>query len=216
MTSAEPAAQRSAAAQRSVATERKAAAEPSTPVVGIAASAGGPSALAAILPRMGGLAAPILVVQHMDARFVDVFVRWMARVSALPLEPPRSGAALRPGVVYIAPPGLHLRLGPGRRLSLDRAPASLHRPSADELFLSIAAHAGRAGVGVVLTGMGDDGDVGLRELRRAGGATVIQDRDSSAVYGMPEAAERLGAAGMALPLADIPAAIHQAVRARAG
>jgi two-component system chemotaxis response regulator CheB len=184
--------------------------------VGIAASAGGPSALAAILPRMAGLAAPVLVVQHLDARFAEVFVRWMARVSALPVEPPSTGLALRPGVVYIAVPGRHLKLAPGRTMVLDAEPASLHRPSADELFLSIAQHAGRAGIGVILTGIGDDGAVGLHAMRGAGGATLVQDRESSAVHGMPEAAERLGAAAMAVPLPDIPAAIHQAVRARTG
>lgn len=196
-------------------TARRPEAEPATPVVGIAASAGGPSALALILPAIGGLAAPVLVVQHLDPRFERDFVRWMARVSALPLEPPRAGAALRPGVVYIASHGRHLKLGPGRTVALDRDPQGLHRPSADELFLSIAAHAGRAGVGVILTGMGDDGAVGLRELWRAGGATIAQDRESSAVHGMPQAAERLGAAGATRPLGDIAAAIHQAVKARA-
>jgi two-component system chemotaxis response regulator CheB len=190
--------------------------EPATPVVGIATSAGGPSALAAILPAIGGLAAPVLVVQHLDPRFHEDFLRWMARISALPLEPPHAGAALRPGVVYVAVPGRHLKLGPGRTIALDLDPPGLHRPSADQLFLSIAARAGRAGVGVILTGMGDDGAVGLRELLRAGGTTLVQDRASSAVHGMPQAAERLGAAGATLPLGGIAAAINQAVRVRAG
>ncbi len=196
--------------------EERRRAGPSTPVVGIAASAGGPSALSAILPHLAGLAAPILVVQHLDPRFEEVFVRWMRRISALPLEAPRTGAALQPGVVYVAPQGRHLKLGRNRTVALDMAPSGPHRPSADQLFLSIAAHAGRAGVGVILTGMGDDGAVGLRELRRAGGTTLAQDRGSSAVHGMPMAAESLGAAGATLPLTEIPAAIHAAVRTRTG
>ena len=184
------------------------------PVVGVAASAGGPAALAAILPSMDGIAAPILVVQHLDSRFIDDFKDWMARVSALPVEIPEDGTALRAGVVYIAAPGLHLKLGTGRKAVLDAAPVSVHRPSADELFLSMAAHAGRQGVGVVLTGMGDDGAVGLQALRRAGGTTVVQDRESSAVYGMPSAAGRLDAADHVLPLDRIAAAIDRAVKAR--
>jgi two-component system chemotaxis response regulator CheB len=183
-------------------------------VVGVAASAGGPAALAAILPSVAGLAAPMLIVQHLDSRFVDDFRDWMARVSALPVEIPEDGMMLRPGVVYIATPGLHLKLGTGRRAVLDTTPVSAHCPSADELFLSMAVHAGRQGVGVVLTGMGDDGAVGLQALRHAGGATVVQDRESSAVYGMPSAAGRLDAADRVLPLDRIAAAIHQAVKVR--
>jgi two-component system, chemotaxis family, protein-glutamate methylesterase/glutaminase len=184
------------------------------PVVGIAASAGGPSALAEILPHLAGLPATVMVVQHLDPRFADGFLEWMARVSALPLESPRPGLALLPGVVYVAAPGAHLRLGPGRRAVVDRSPASVHRPSADQLFLSIAEHAGRGGVGVVLSGMGDDGAIGLQAIHRAGGTTLVQDRGSSAVYGMPLAAERLEAVDATLTLAAIPAAIRAAVRSR--
>jgi two-component system chemotaxis response regulator CheB len=184
------------------------------PVVGVAASAGGPAALAAILPSVAGLAAPMLIVQHLDSRFVDDFRDWMARVSPLPVEIPENGMVLRPGVVYIATPGLHLKLGTGRKAVLDTTPVSVHCPSADELFLSMAVHAGRQGVGVVLTGMGDDGAVGLQALRHAGGTTVVQDRESSAVYGMPSAAGRLDAADRVLPLDRIAAAIHQAVKVR--
>ena len=184
------------------------------PVVGVAASAGGPAALAAILPSIAGLAAPMLIVQHLDSRFVDDFRAWMARVSPLPVEIPEHGTVLRPGVVYIAAPGLHLKLGIGRKAVVDTTPVSLHCPSADELFWSMAAHAGRQGVGVILTGMGEDGAVGLRALRGAGGTTLAQDRESSAVYGMPAAAQRLDAADRVLPLDRIAAAIHQAVKVR--
>src|SRR5205807_1680758 len=127
------------------------------PVVGIAASAGGPSALAVVLPGLAGLPAPVLVVQHLDARFADDFLGWMARISALPVEAARTGTLPSPGVVYLAPPdGHHLKLGPDGRLLLDTRPECAHRPSADELFRSIAARAGEGGIGVVLTGIGDD------------------------------------------------------------
>ncbi len=185
------------------------------PVVGIAASAGGPAALAVILPAIGELQAPVLIVQHLDPRFVDGFRDWMVRVSALPVEMAEDGTRLRRGVVYLAPHGLHLKLGSGRRTVLDPQPARLHRPSADELFLSMASSAGSQGIGVVLTGMGDDGAVGLRALHLAGGSTLVQDRESSAVYGMPSAAGRLEAADRELPLDRIAVAIRAAVRARA-
>jgi two-component system chemotaxis response regulator CheB len=185
-------------------------------VVGIAASAGGPAALAVILPSIGGLLAPVLVVQHLDERFLEGFLAWMARISALPVVLATDGVLLRPGVVYLAPHGQHLKLGRGDRTVLDIAPPLLHRPSADQLFLSMAARAGRRGVGVVLTGMGDDGAVGLLALRRAGGATLVQDRETSAVYGMPSAAGRLDAADRELPLDRLAGAIRAAVRARGG
>ena len=184
------------------------------PVVGVAASAGGPAALAAILPSIAELAAPVLIVQHLDPRFVNDFREWMSRVSPLPVEVPEDGMVLRSGTVYIATPGLHLKLGLGRRAVLDTAPVKLHCPSADELFLSMADHAGRQGIGVVLTGMGSDGAVGLQALHRAGGTTVVQDRETSTVYGMPLAAGRLHSSHNVLPLGRIALAIDQAVRIR--
>jgi two-component system chemotaxis response regulator CheB len=186
------------------------------PVVGIAASAGGPAALAAILPDISGLAAPVLVVQHLHPKFVDEFVAWMTRVSALPVEAAVDAARLRPGAVYLALPGTHLKLAAGRTMTLAQEPASMHRPSADELFRSIARHAGAAGIGIVLTGLGDDGASGLLALRRAGGATLVQDAGSSAVHGMPSAVARLGAAERQVSLADMGRAIRGAVRARLG
>jgi two-component system chemotaxis response regulator CheB len=186
---------------------------PLAPVVGVAASAGGPAALAAILPSIAGLAAPVLVVQHLDPRFVKDFMEWMARVSPLPVEVPEDGVLLRAGTVYIAAPGVHLKLGVGGRAVLDPSPPRPHCPSADELFLSMASNAGRKGIGVILTGIGDDGAVGLLGLHRAGGTTVVQDRESSAVYGMPLAAGRLVAADHVLPLSRIAATVQAAVRA---
>jgi two-component system, chemotaxis family, protein-glutamate methylesterase/glutaminase len=187
------------------------------PVVGIAASAGGPAALAAILPDIAGLPAAVLVVQHLHPKFVNEFVAWMARVSALPVEVAAGAMRLRPGTVYFALPGTHLKLGAGgRTVVLDAEPATLHRPSADELFRSIARHAGANGIGVVLTGLGDDGASGLLALRRAGGTTLVQDAGSSAVHGMPAAVTLLGAADRQVSLADMGRAIRVAVRARLG
>jgi two-component system chemotaxis response regulator CheB len=183
----------------------------SLPVVGLAASTGGPSALAAVLSGLAGLPAPVLVVQHLHPDFTRGLADWMARVSALPVEMAQPNQLAEPGRIYLAPGGYHLRLGVDRRLVLTDTPASLHRPSADELFRSLAERAGAAGIGVLLTGMGDDGARGLLELREAGGWTLAQDEASSAVFGMPQAAHRLGAVTDLLPLEKIAAAVHRAV-----
>jgi two-component system, chemotaxis family, protein-glutamate methylesterase/glutaminase len=200
------------------------------PPVALAASTGGPAALAEILPCLGGLAVPVLVVQHLHPQLVDGFVGWMQRVSALPVVVAADGDRPQPGVVYIAPAGAHLKLAPapgvpvlaagpprtlppgGRRLVLDPDPAGLHRPSADELFGSVAATAGGQSVGVLLSGMGEDGAAGLLAMRRQGAVTIVQDEASSVVFGMPKAAQRLGAAGEVLGLAQIHGGIRNAVR----
>ena len=184
----------------------------SSPVVAIAASTGGPAAMATVLEGLTGLKAIVLIVQHLHPDFVDGFVTWMARVSPLPVERAAHGAALVPGKVYIGPGEVHLRLGPGDHVDLDPEPRTLHRPSADALFSSIAdAH--RPRVGVLLTGMGADGARGLLELRKKGGFTIVQDEATSAVYGMPAAAERLGAADRVVALDRIAAAILRAAHA---
>ena len=182
------------------------------PVVAIAASTGGPSALATILSGLAGLQAPVLVVQHLHADFVAGLVEWMSKVSALPVEIARPHQITRSGRIYFAPGGTHLRFGANRRLELHESPVSVHRPSADELFKSVADSARSAGIGVLLTGMGDDGAQGLLAIRRQGGVTLAQDEVSSAVFGMPKAAERLGAVTEMLPLDKLAAGIQRAVR----
>ncbi len=182
------------------------------PIVAVAASSGGPAALAVVLSGLAGLAAPVLVVQHLHPDFTDGLVEWMARAGALPVELARHGELPRAGRVYIAPGGLHLHLGVNRHLALSPTPASTHRPSADELFSSVAEHAGAAGIGVVLTGMGDDGARGLLAMRHAGARTLGQDEATCAVFGMPNAAQRIGAVTELLPLERLAPRIQQAVR----
>jgi two-component system, chemotaxis family, protein-glutamate methylesterase/glutaminase len=182
-------------------------------LVGIAASTGGPQALATVLGGLGLLSAAVLVVQHLHPDFLAGFVSWMDRACPLPVVEAVAGAPLRPGIVHVGPVGVHLKVdGSGRHVVLDPAPATLHRPSANELFTSIARSAGPGGVGVVLTGMGDDGASGLLALRRAGGRTIAQDEATSAVYGMPKAAVTVGAVAEVVALGDIAAAVQRAVR----
>jgi two-component system chemotaxis response regulator CheB len=154
----------------------------------------------------------VLVVQHLHADFTQGLVEWMSRVSALPVETAAHDAVARAGRVYFAPGGAHLRYAATGRLELATKPVTLHRPSADELFDSVAKHSGPAGIGILLTGMGDDGARGLLSMRQRGGHTYAQDQASSAVFGMPNAAARLGAVTSLLPLSKLAAAIQRAVR----
>ena len=178
----------------------------------IAASTGGPAALATVLSGLAGLAAPVLVVQHLHPDFVEGLVAWMGRVSALPVELASHGSPLRHSVVYIGPGGTHLKVDKELRIVLDPRPATTHRPSADELFGSVASHAGPRGIGVVLTGMGDDGTAGRQALRTAGGLTFGQDEGSCAVFGMPRAAQKAGAVDDLLPVDRIAGAILRSAK----
>jgi two-component system chemotaxis response regulator CheB len=183
-------------------------------IVALAASAGGPNALATVLANLHDIDAGILIVQHINPQFVDNFVEWMSRASALPVRVATDGSQIQRGVVHVGPAGTHLKLGFGMRIQLDPEPEVMHRPSADELFSSLAKSAPERSVGALLTGMGEDGARGLLELRRRGGMTIVQDEQSSAVYGMPRAAARLDAAEAILPLDQIAPAIMRAVRSR--
>lgn len=183
-----------------------------SPVVGIAGSTGGPSAVASVISGLNTLPAPILVVQHIDAGFVDEFVRWLGSQVSVPVEVAEDGALPQAGTVHVAPGGRHLRLGAGGRLSLDAAPQRINCPSADELFHSLARNAGSRAVGIVVTGMGSDGADGLLALRQAGGTTFGQNGDTCAVFGMPRAAHERGALDRLLPLPNIAGAVRDAVR----
>jgi two-component system, chemotaxis family, protein-glutamate methylesterase/glutaminase len=185
---------------------------PGSTVVAIAASTGGPPALATILEGLGGITAPVLIVQHIHPDFVQGLVDWMVRVSPLPVVLARHGQVLKGGCIHIGPGGTHLRIGSDGRIELAARPATVHCPSADQLFESVAAHAGARGIGVLLTGMGDDGAAGLAAMHRRGARTIAQDEATCAVYGMPRAAMRLGAVDHQLPLTAIAGAIVRATQ----
>ncbi|MGI5865290.1 MAG: chemotaxis protein CheB [Myxococcales bacterium] len=184
------------------------------PIVGIAASLGGPRALAVLLkglPR--DLAVPICLVQHISSGFSQGLASWLASESGLHVEEAGHGEPLVAGRVYVAPTGAHLTIGANDEIVLDRGPAiDGFRPSATAMLASLARRYGRRAIGVVLTGMGRDGAAGLAAIRAAGGRTIAQDEATSVVYGMPRAAVEAGGVERVLPLDEIAEAIVGLVR----
>jgi two-component system chemotaxis response regulator CheB len=184
--------------------------------LGLGASTGGPAALRDLL---AALPAPppfrVAVVQHIARGFESGLADWLAGSLGLDVRVALDGERPREGAIRIAPSGAHLRVVGDDRLALDAEtpPRRGHRPSVDELFLSLAAGAPRETAAALLTGMGSDGAEGLAALRRAGALCFVQDEASSAVFGMPRVALELGAAEAALTPRGIGAEIARRVGA---
>ncbi|WP_262270366.1 MULTISPECIES: chemotaxis-specific protein-glutamate methyltransferase CheB [Microvirga] len=171
-------------------------------IMGIAASTGGPPALAKVLGALPeDFPLPILLVQHMGAPFMEGFASWLNGLMPLKVRLAQDQEIPTAGHVYVAPGDRHLLLSPAGTLRVSvEPPLGNQRPSATMLFRSMARSAGRRGLGVILTGMGEDGAQGLVELRQAGGYGLAEDESTAVVYGMPAAAARMGGANVSLPL----------------
>ncbi len=184
----------------------------SAPVIGIGASTGGPAALARVLADLGPIGAPVLCVQHIDGRQVEGLARWLASTTGRDVSVAVDGAPLDPARIVLGPGGTHLTVTRNRRIALVPDTTSLHTPSVDRLFLSIAEVCGSLAVGCVLTGMGRDGAEGMSALAAAGAYTIVQDEESSVVHGMAGAAIEGGGVKRILPLAALGTAIGHAAR----
>jgi two-component system chemotaxis response regulator CheB len=187
-------------------------------VVVIGVSTGGPAALGYVLPRLPpDLGAAVVVVQHMPEGFTAMLAERLNQACPMPVREAQDGEVLRVGRVYIAQGGRHLRIASNNEgpvlLVAGGSPISSHCPSVDVLFQSAAAVFGPKTIGVLLTGMGDDGAVGLESIYRASGPTMAQDEESSVVFGMPRAAIQRGAVDQVLALERIPDAIVAAITA---
>jgi len=189
-------------------------------IVLIGASTGGVEALKALLMGLPADCPPILITQHMPARFTTAFANRLNRECQMRVSEAQHNDSVEPGHVYIAPGSHHLevvRVGNRLACSLnDAAPVSGHRPSVDVLFRSGARTIGSAGIGVILTGMGKDGAEGMLEFRRSGATTLGQDEESSLIYGMPRAAFERGAVMHQHSLGHMADAILKACEAAAG
>ena len=184
-------------------------------VVVVAASTGGPNALLQLLTGLGsGFPLPVVVVQHMSPGFMEGFAEWLTGVTPFAASVVQGPTKLAPGNCYLAPSNQHVILS-GGVAGLDAGPpVGNHRPSANVLFSSAARAWGSAAIGVLLTGMGDDGASGLADLKGAGAITIAEDESTAVVYGMPAAGVALGGVRELLPIQEIAPRVLDLVASR--
>jgi two-component system chemotaxis response regulator CheB len=177
-------------------------------IIAIGASTGGTEAIKLLLTNMPAHAPGIVISQHIPATFSTSFAKRMNQLSPMTVYEAEDGKAILPGHVYIAPGNFHLlveRDGARYVCRLNEGtPVNRHRPSVDVLFRSVAQNVGPNSVGVILTGMGDDGARGMKEMHEVGAFTIAQDEHTSVVWGMPGEAVKKGGVDKIMPLHEIP------------
>jgi two-component system chemotaxis response regulator CheB len=180
-------------------------------IIAIGTSTGGTQALESVLTRLPADVLGIVIVQHMPENFTGMFTQRLGSQCKIKVREAQDGDPVRPGLALIAPGGKHMlvrRNGSQFRVEVRVGPhVSRHIPSVDVLFRSVACYAGANALGIIMTGMGDDGATGLKEMHDAGARAIAQDEASCVVFGMPKEAIRLGAVDEIMPLAKIPDAI---------
>jgi two-component system, chemotaxis family, protein-glutamate methylesterase/glutaminase len=190
---------------------------PSRGLIAVGASTGGTEALRVFLAAMPSDCPPVLVVQHMPENFTRAFANRLNQDCAIEVSEARDDVPLRPGTALIAPGNFHCVVnsnGPNLVANIMDGPlVSRHRPSVDVLFRSVAVSAGRNAVGVIMTGMGDDGAQGLLEMKETGAITIAQNEASCVVFGMPREAIARGAVDIVLPLDQIARHALESLRA---
>jgi two-component system chemotaxis response regulator CheB len=183
-------------------------------VVAIGTSTGGTQALERVLTRLPRTAPGVVVVQHMPGQFTAAFASRLDSLCQVQVKEAQTNDRVIPGLVLIAPGTDHMllhRSGAQYRVEVKAGPlVSRHRPSVDVLFRSVAHAAGANAVGIIMTGMGDDGARGMKEMHDAGALTVAQDEATSVVFGMPKEAIKHGGVDAVLPIDHIPAVIASA------
>lgn len=178
-------------------------------ILAFGSSTGGPQALVQVLTacRDALVRVPVLIVQHMPPTFTALLAEQLGRATGLPSAEARDGETIQAGRIYVAPGGLHFVIAKDERLIVarlrDTPPEHFCRPAVDPLFRSVAQVFGAASLGVVLTGMGNDGSVGASAISDGGGSVIIQDEETSVVWGMPGNVKAAGAAAAVLPLGRI-------------
>jgi two-component system, chemotaxis family, protein-glutamate methylesterase/glutaminase len=189
------------------------------PIIAIGASTGGTEALREVLEALPATSPALLIVQHMPEKFTSAFARRLDNSCAMRVREAEDGDVVGPGQVLIAPGNFHMLLvRNGSRYTvkiIEGAHVARHRPSVDVLFRSVSQSAGANALGMLLTGMGDDGARGLLEMRQMGSPTIAQDEASCVVFGMPKEAIARGAASRVLPLSRMASEITAFAR-RAG
>jgi two-component system chemotaxis response regulator CheB len=184
------------------------------PVVVLAASTGGPATVMRLAPGFTKeFPAAVILVQHMPAAFTTQFAAQLAEFTEIRVKEAESGDTIQPGNFYICPGAQHLRVNPLGRIQLDSATGRIagYLPNIDATMESVAAYAGALSLGVVLTGMGNDGAQGAKAIKRAGGHVIAQDEATSVIFGMPAEAIKLQVVDQVLGLDDIYSAIEKRV-----
>ena len=180
-------------------------------LIAIGTSTGGTQALEAILTRLPATCLGIVIVQHMPEKFTAMFAERLNGLCEIEVREAKNGDRVMPGRALIAPGGKHMMVKrSGAQYIVDVVDGPLvnrHKPSVDVLFRSVAKFVGANALGIIMTGMGDDGARGLREMKDAGAKTIAQDEASCVVFGMPKEAIKLGAADQVMPLARVPDAM---------
>ena len=191
-------------------------------IVVIGASTGGTEAIKEIIIRLQPASYSVIVVQHIPSAFSTAFAERINKISSLEVCEASDNQKILPGHVYVAPGDKHLKIvRDGSAGSYyckldDSAPVNRHKPSVDVLFRSVSASAGSNAIGILLTGMGSDGALGLKEIRDTGAITIAQDEQSSVVWGMPGEAVKLQAADFILPLDKIAAKVTTLIKQPTG
>ena len=180
-------------------------------IIAIGTSTGGTQALEAVLTRLPATCLGIVIVQHMPERFTAMLAQRLNELCRMEIREAQNGDRVMPGRALIAPGGKHMLLKrSGTQYQVDVADGPLvnrHKPSVDVLFRSVARFAGANALGIIMTGMGDDGARGLKEMHDAGARTIAQDEASCVVFGMPREAIKLGAVDQTMALDQIPGAV---------